>query len=121
MGLFSWLWSKKVEEKIEEPEIAEPEVKERWLWNQNPYDMKWHDFEKGKFLGFRTSKPRVGDLVETKMQSGKLALSVFIKIEPQGDPQDMFFADCEHIGYSDEPEAKKLLAQVVPKPALMLL
>lgn len=105
--------------KQEDPQ--EPEITERWLWKQNRFDMKWIDFEQGRFEGFRTSKPREGDLIETPMQSGKMALSVFRKIEPQGDPQDMFFADCEHIGYSDEPEAVKLLAQVVPKPELMFL
>lgn len=51
----------------------------------------------GKVVGWKSRKPRVGDLLETKMRSGKVGTLVFTEIRPCGDPPDMFFGTVEWV------------------------
>ena len=43
--------------------------------------------------------PHVGDQVQTKMKSGKIALFEMIEVRPCGDPTDMFFGKAKALGY----------------------
>jgi hypothetical protein len=52
--------------------------------------------------GFKRDFPVRGDILTCAMQSGKTLVLIFNKIEPCGDPSDMFFASVTPAGYTDE-------------------
>lgn len=52
--------------------------------------------------GWKNPLPVKGDLLLIPMESGKTIVGRFIKIEPCGDPPDMFFADVKLLGYEEE-------------------
>lgn len=57
----------------------------------------------GRISGFDPIlDPRVGDVFETKMQSGRTLLWVVDAVESLTDPNDMYHADLSRIGYEDE-------------------
>ena len=57
--------------------------------------------KKGEYcvVGWKTPKPKKGDKLETQMESGKIGVFVFTKIEICGDPPDMFFGNVVGLGY----------------------
>lgn len=52
--------------------------------------------------GWKTPTPVDGDILTCEMKSGKTAVWIFDKVEPCGDPADMFFATVAPVGYTDE-------------------
>lgn len=67
----------------------------------NWVDKKEFDGKRSIFsvVGWKTPKPRVGDLLTCPMKSGKIARFIFKEIENTQDPPDMFFADVGFVGY----------------------
>jgi hypothetical protein len=62
----------------------------------------WFDFKTGRVSGHKTPKPKVGDVLTSQMQSGKIGVFLFASVEPCGDPPDMFFGTVTPVGYADE-------------------
>lgn len=57
--------------------------------------------------GWKNPLPTKGDLLLIPMESEKTVVGEFIKIEPCGDPPDMFFADVKLLGYEDEIQKRR--------------
>ena len=53
------------------------------------------DGVKGSIVGFSRRFPKVGELVVSRLQSGRYFYCAIMKVEPCGNPHDMFFADIE--------------------------
>ena len=56
--------------------------------------------------GHKQRRPQVGDVLTTKMQSGKVLVSIFQNVRNMSDPQDMFFATVEPVGYAEDIDFK---------------
>lgn len=56
-----------------------------------------------KVVGWLYRIPMVGDELRSVMKSGRTARFVFVSVEPQRDPPDMFFAEVRPLGYLEEP------------------
>ncbi len=54
-----------------------------------------------RVVGWKSSKPRVGDMLRSKLKSGRTGVFVFKTVEAQRDPDDMFFATVQACGYLD--------------------
>ena len=64
---------------------------------------KWNDNSNiQEVVGWKQIKPRVGDLLLIKMQSGRDAAFLFAEVEYCGDPHDMFFGTVQAMAYTDE-------------------
>lgn len=61
--------------------------------------IKIFDWDERQLVGWLTPMPNEGDEVRIKMESGKVARFEITKMEPCGDPVDMFFADVKDVGY----------------------
>lgn len=68
-------------------------------WGNHMELTSWGD---GKFYGHRTPHPKLGDLIEADMESGRTAVLLITEIKGCCDPQDMYFGRFEPIGYVDE-------------------
>jgi hypothetical protein len=66
--------------------------------------INWLDFEKRKMYGHLYDKPRIGDLINCQMQSGKVHSFIVVDVEYKSDPPDMFFCDVSDYKYK-EPNA----------------
>lgn len=62
----------------------------------------WMDWKTRTLSGHTTPLPKAGDELLCKMVSGKTGRFRFAKVEPCGDPSDMWFATMEDVGYVDE-------------------
>ncbi|HEY1806069.1 MAG TPA: hypothetical protein VGG45_16465 [Terracidiphilus sp.] len=62
----------------------------------------WSENQLTRVYGHKTPKPRAGDVLTCEMKSGKTGVWIFQSIEHCNDPPDMFFADVNPIGYTDE-------------------
>lgn len=62
----------------------------------------WPENQLTHVSGHKTPKPQAGDVLICEMKSGKTGVWIFQNIDHCGDPPDMFFADVNPIGYSDE-------------------
>lgn len=58
-------------------------------------------------VGWKTPKPSVGDLIESKMESGKIGVFELTEIKEFDDPKDMFFGKVKFVGYKEELEITK--------------
>jgi len=65
-------------------------------WGDN---ILWFNWKRRRLVGWMTPIPKVGDEVRCKMRSGKIGRFEIVKVEPQSNPRDMFFADVRDIGY----------------------
>ena len=63
--------------------------------------IQWFDVTKRSVVGWRTPRPRIGDILKSPMQSGRIGLFVFTEVHYKQDPPDMFFATVEHLNYED--------------------
>jgi hypothetical protein len=73
------------------------------IWNKNRSCISWFLPDAGtKVYGFMHGHPKVGDILEADMESGKVGLFEFIKVDSCRDPGDMFFADVKFVGYRDD-------------------
>lgn len=62
----------------------------------------WHDYDRRRICG-HVGRPKPGDVVTTKMQSGKIGVFEITKVNWCGDPQNMYFADVKDVGYWEQP------------------
>jgi hypothetical protein len=67
--------------------------------------IQWRDYEKQQLWGHLTPRPAVGDEVLCELKSGRIGVFKIIDVDYTEDPQDMFFATTEPIGYLDEVAA----------------
>lgn len=70
--------------------------------------IQWSDYDKRRVVGWLQRRPKVGDEIRFKMESGKTARYAVVIVEYMGDPNDMFFADVMDIGYVDEKPINKV-------------
>lgn len=61
--------------------------------------IRFHDWERRRIVGWLTPIPKVGTEIRSKMESGKIGRFKIIKVEPCGDPSDMFFATVKDLDY----------------------
>jgi hypothetical protein len=87
--------------------------------------VNWHspkDNPGTRVVGWQSRIPRIGDYLVSKMQDGEDGCYRFTKVEPCGDPADMFFADVEGVAYAkdvpDLPERKVNIFDVFPAAQL---
>ncbi len=74
--------------------------------NQSIY---WLDWDRRIICG-HIGNPRIGDVITTKMESGRTGVFEITKVRWCNDPKNMYFADVKYIGYwvsQDEFEVKK--------------
>lgn len=60
------------------------------------------DSDEQKVCGWKSNRPKVGDRLTVKMQSGKTLVFEFYDVEYMSDPPDMFFGKVKSLGYEDE-------------------
>jgi len=65
-------------------------------WGNTIY---WRDWENRKICGHLASPPEKGDILRSKMTSGKTARFRFEFVEIMLDPPDQFFATVSDLGY----------------------
>lgn len=59
------------------------------------------DWEAGRLEGHLERKPRIGDHIRFRMESGKVLDTVVTEVQTFPDPPDQFIATVEKIGYVD--------------------
>lgn len=59
---------------------------------------------KSGIVGWKTPKPKNGDYLQVRMESGRVGVFKIENVKSCGDPHDMFFADVIEVGYKDEIE-----------------
>ena len=64
--------------------------------------IQWSNYDERRVVGWLQRIPDVGDEIQFKMQSGKVARFGVLKVERAWNVDDMFFADVMDIGYVDE-------------------
>lgn len=71
------------------------------VWEHSGWgnSIRWFDWQKRRLVGWLQQIPEVNDEIRTKMKSGSIARFKVVKVEPQQDPPDMFFATVEDVGY----------------------
>lgn len=71
------------------------------MWEHSGWgdSVSFWDFEKRRITGHLTPRPRVGDEVQAKMQSGKIGRFEIQEVDYMLDPKDMFFATVKDVGY----------------------
>lgn len=63
----------------------------------------WMNWSKRKVFGHMTPCPSKGDILQCKMESGKIASFRFKNVEVMRDPSDQFFATVEDMNYVEKP------------------
>jgi len=71
-------------------------------WGNSISFMNW---EIREITGHMTPIPKKGDILVSKMKSGKKAVFRIIEIRPCLDPSDQFFGTVEDIGYIEDIQA----------------
>ena len=74
------------------------------MWEHNGWgdSIYWCSFVDRRVSGHLTPIPKEGDLLQCKMESGKIGVYRFKEIDYCHNPHDMFFATMEDVGYLDE-------------------
>lgn len=72
---------------------------ERPAWGDH---VTWMDYKQGRVYGHKHPRPKVGDLLRSPLQSGRVGIFRFVDVKLEWDPPDMFFGTVEGIGYEDE-------------------
>lgn len=93
----NWFMFKFFKKEVEIPKIFFDTKNNMWghciSWNDYPYSV----------YGF-LDKVKEGDVFKQSLKSGHTVLFRLINVERPGNPSDMFFADCEFVGYVDYTE-----------------
>lgn len=71
------------------------------VWEHNGWGdaIDWFDYERRQLYGHLMQKPKVGDEIRAKMQSGRIGRFEVIEANYPGNPADMFFCKVKDIGY----------------------
>jgi hypothetical protein len=67
--------------------------------------------------GHHSPRPRIGDILASRMQSGKVGRWVFTEVDYESDPNDMFFAWVRFVDYED-PTVSQSTPRRIPDPLL---
>ena len=62
----------------------------------------WRDFQKRKLYGHLYERPKLGDIINSEMQSGKVGQFVVVEVEYMRDPPDQFFCKVSDFGYKEK-------------------
>lgn len=62
----------------------------------------WLNYERRQIYGHLMDKPQPGDLINSRMDSGKVAQFLVVDVEYMRDPPDMFFCTVSDFGYTDK-------------------
>lgn len=73
--------------------------------------ISWSFYDKRRVDAHTTPRPVVGDEIRDKMASGKIARFVIRDIEYVSDPNDMWFAKLEDIGYVGEKPVNRRIIE----------
>ena len=65
--------------------------------------INWFNYPE-RVVGWKPSIPRPGDILFSKMKSGRVGVWRFTRVDRAYDPRDMFFGEVEPLGYEDEIE-----------------
>ena len=73
------------------------------MWQHNSWGdlVDWVNWDKRILSGFLRNKPKNGDILRCKMNSGKIARFTIKNVEYKSDPRDMFFAEADDLGYEE--------------------
>lgn len=63
--------------------------------------INWFDWKQLKVVGWKTPRPKEGDELRSKMQSGGTVRFVLVNIKYERDPADMFFAQAVPVCWMD--------------------
>lgn len=102
-----------------EKQTTMPRIYNAWehsSWGDHIEIMNW---EKGTIWGHLPIKPRKGDIIRFKMQSGNILQTSVKSVEYCSDPTDQFFAEIQPKEYLSE-EAKPE-SELNPNPGLTFL
>lgn len=71
------------------------------MWDHSGWgdSLHWSDWDRRRLYGFLKEPPKIGDILRSKMESGKIARFVFTNVEILKDPSDMFFANVSDLEY----------------------
>lgn len=77
------------------------EVTTYLMWEHSSWgnSIFWIDWDKRKVSGFLPNIPKKGDILQCKMESGKIAQFKFELVEVMNDPKDQFFALVSDLDY----------------------
>lgn len=73
-----------------------------WDHKQWGNHISWYNYPKRRMHGHMPEKPKVGDIINHEMQSGKVAQFVVVEIEYMADPRDQFFCTVSDFGYKEK-------------------
>ena len=80
-----------------------PQVFKIWqhtTWGDNIFFSSVDDLE---ITGHIAEPIHKGDIIQSKMESGKIAAFKVVEIRFRTDPKDLFFGRVEFLNYVDEP------------------
>lgn len=72
------------------------DMRQHQTWGDH---IQWTSWERRRVNGWTEPLPEKGDELIAEMASGRLGRFRFAKVEPCGDPSDMWFATVEDMGY----------------------
>lgn len=93
----------------QEREVAENSAHPPMVWNMWEHNVwgdkiGWLNWDTRRLVGWTTPLPTKGDEIRAKLQSGRTGRFKVIKVEPQVDPSDMWFAYVEDVGYLEDKD-----------------
>lgn len=74
------------------------------MWEHSGWgnSINWWDFAKRRVYGHMDQRPKVGDIINAKMKSGKVGQFVVSEVEYMRDPPDQFFCTVSDLGYKEK-------------------
>lgn len=80
-----------------------PTTREINIWEHTGWgnSIEWNDYQKRKLHGHLQNRPQLGDIINSKMESGKVGQFVVVEVHYMRDPPDMFFCVVEDLGYKE--------------------
>lgn len=77
-------------------------------WGNQIY---FSDYSRMRVTGHLRERPKIGDRLESPMESGKIGVFEFVEVTEMRDPPDQFFATVKPLGYKLDLENKQLEEQ----------
>lgn len=94
MNLLKKLFTKKVKEIPKTGRVIN--MWEHDGWGDSIYFNNW---EERQIVGWMMDRPKIGDILRSKMESGKIARFQVVSVDLKTDPHDMFFAKLKDLNY----------------------
>lgn len=71
------------------------------LWEHAGWgdSIMFYDWEKRRLVGHLGKRPKIGDEIRSKMESGKIGRFLVSEVEYCRDPNDMFFCTVKDLKY----------------------